>query len=74
VRKLTLWQAVALASELGVAFAIGVLVGLFLGHQVDRRLGLDFPAFMLLGALLGLMSSVYSSYLLVRIAVRPRKE
>jgi F0F1-type ATP synthase assembly protein I len=74
VRNLTLWQAGALATELGVAFAIGVLVGLFLGHQIDRWLGLDFPAFMLLGALLGLMSAMYSSYQLVRIAMRPRKE
>jgi F0F1-type ATP synthase assembly protein I len=74
MRNLTLWQAGALATELGVAFAVGVLLGLFIGHVIDDRLGLQFPVFMLIGAGLGLASAMYSAWQLVRISLRPRKE
>ncbi len=74
MQNLSIWQAVAIATELGIALAVGVLIGLFLGHVVDDRLGLQYPVFMLLGALIGLASGVYSFAKMVRIATRPRKE
>ena len=74
VRNLSIWQAVAIATELGVAFAVAVLIGLLVGHVIDSKLGLEFPIFMGLGALVGLASGVYSATQFVRFATRPRKE
>jgi F0F1-type ATP synthase assembly protein I len=74
VRNLSIWQAVTIATEFGIALAIGVLLGLFLGHVIDDRLGLQFPVFMMLGALLGLASGVYSVARMVRYVTRPGKE
>ena len=70
MRNLTIWQAVAFATELGVAFAIAVLMGLFLGHLADDRLGNSVPFLTILGAFLGLAAGVYSSAQLVQYVVR----
>lgn len=72
--NISIWQAVAIATELGVALAVGVLIGLFLGHVVDEKLGLPYPIFMLLGALVGLASGVYSFAKLVSRLTQSRKE
>ena len=74
MQNLSIWQAVAIATELGVALALGVLFGLFLGHLADEKLGLQYPVFMLLGALIGLASGVYSFAKMVRRFTKPRKE
>jgi F0F1-type ATP synthase assembly protein I len=74
VQNLSIWQAVAIATELGVALAVGVLLGMFVGHFIDERLGLQVPVFMLFGAILGLASGVYSFAQMVRRFTRPRKE
>lgn len=74
VRNLSVWQAVAIATELGLALAIGVVLGLLLGRFLDERLGLQVPVFMLLGALLGLASGVFSFARMVQFVTRPRKE
>jgi F0F1-type ATP synthase assembly protein I len=51
---------------LGIAFALAVLMGLFLGHVADDRLGNSVPIFAILGSLLGLAAGVYSSARLVQ--------
>ncbi len=67
MRSLTIWQAMAIALEAGTAMAIGVIVGMLLGHIIDGRLGGDFPIFTIGGALVGLISGVVG---LARIAQR----
>ncbi|MEA2639535.1 MAG: putative F0F1-ATPase subunit Ca2+/Mg2+ transporter [Chloroflexota bacterium] len=74
VRNLTIWQAVAYATELGIAFATSVLLGVFVGHVVDDRVSNEAPIFTLLGALLGLAAGVYSTIQLVQVLTRPEKE
>ena len=70
MRNLTIWQAVAFATELGVAFAVAVLMGLFVGHLADDRLGLSVPILTILGSFLGLAAGVYSSAQIVQYVVR----
>jgi len=74
VRNLTIWQAVAFATELGIAFATAVLVGLFAGHLVDERLGHEVPVFTMLGAFLGLTAGVVSTAQMVQYLTRRGKE
>jgi hypothetical protein len=74
MRRLTIWQAVVFATELGIALAVTVLVGLLLGHMADDRLGLELPAFTMLGALAGLAAGVYSSVHMMQFLTRPGKE
>lgn len=74
MRNLTLWQAVAYATELGFAFAAAVLVGLFIGHFADDRLGNDVPVLTMLGSLVGLAAGVYSTAQIAQFLIRPRKE
>jgi F0F1-type ATP synthase assembly protein I len=52
---------------LGVQFAAAILVFLFAGQWLDRRLGTS-PWLMLLGVLLGAGGGIYSMY---RRLVRP---
>jgi len=74
VRNLTIWQAVAYATELGLAFATTVFLGLFIGHVVDDRISNGAPIFTVLGALVGLAAGVYSMTRLVQVLIRPEKE
>ena len=74
MRNLTVWQALAFATELGIAFATAVLLGLFLGHVADDRLGNGVPVLTLLGSLVGLAAGVYSSAQMAQFLSRPRKE
>ena len=70
MRNLTIWQAVAFAMELGLAFAIAVLMGLFVGHLADGWLGNTVPVLTILGAFLGLAAGVFSSAQIVQYATR----
>lgn len=72
--NLSIWQAVAFATELGVAFATAVILGVFLGHLVDVQLDNDIPVATFLGAFLGLGAGVYSMIQIVQWLSRPRKE
>jgi len=72
--NMTVWQAVAFATELGIAFATAVLLGLFLGHFADDRLGNEAPILTILGSMIGLAAGVYSSAQIVQFLSRPRKE
>jgi len=74
MRDLTLWQAVGYATELGLAFATAVFLGLFLGHAADDWLRNDAPILTIVGALLGFAVGVYGVVRLAFFVVRPRKE
>jgi F0F1-type ATP synthase assembly protein I len=70
VRKLTLWQAVALSTQFGFLLAASVFIGFGLGWLVDRWTGIGAIAY-LLGALLGMVSGVYSVVQLVQKFLKP---
>ena len=69
MRKLTLWQAVAISTQFGFLLAASVLVGTLLGWLVDRWTSIGTIA-ILIGALLGMISGVYSIIRLVQTLVR----
>ena len=70
MRKLTLWQAVAVSSQFGFILAASVLVGLGLGWLVDSWTQVG-PIAYLGGALLGMASGIFSAVKLVQTAVKP---
>lgn len=72
--NLSIWQAVAFATELGVAFATAVIIGVFVGHFADVYLGNTIPVGTFLGAFLGLAAGVYSTIQMVQWLSRPKKE
>lgn len=74
MRNLTIWQAAAIASEVGLALAATVLVGTFAGLWLDSQVANGLPIFTFAGALLGLVAGVYSIAQLVPYLTRPRKE
>jgi F0F1-type ATP synthase assembly protein I len=74
MRNLTMWQAVAYATELGLAFATAVFLGLFVGHAADDWMRNEAPIFTTVGALLGFGAGVYSTAKLALMIVRPGKE
>ncbi len=64
MRRLTLWQAVAISTQLGFLLAASVLIGLVLGWLVDSWTHVGIIAY-LLGALLGMASGIFSIVKLV---------
>ncbi|MBM2810524.1 MAG: putative F0F1-ATPase subunit Ca2+/Mg2+ transporter [Chloroflexi bacterium] len=74
MRNLTIWQAVAYASELGFALAATVLVGTGLGYLTDQWLRNEAPVFIVVGSLLGLAAGTYSIARLAKAVTRPEKE
>ncbi len=74
MRNLTIWQAAAIASEVGLALAASVLVGMFAGVWLDSRLANGLPIFTIVGSLVGLAAGVLSMAQLVPYLTRPRKE
>lgn len=69
MRRLTIWQALAISSQFGILLAVSVLVGIGLGWLADRYTGVG-PIAYLVGATLGLIAGVYSMVKLVRLVVR----
>lgn len=53
------FQVFALASSISVQFAVSVVVGWWIGHFFDRRLGLETPWLGVLGLLLGIGAGIY---------------
>ena len=72
MRGLTLWQAVAISTQLGIALAVSVFVGLGLGWLVDSWTHVGVIAW-LIGALLGLVAGTYSIVQLAQGLIRPNK-
>jgi F0F1-type ATP synthase assembly protein I len=73
MRKLTLWQAVAISTQFGFLLAASVLVGILLGWLVDKWTGVGTIA-VLVGALLGMIAGVYSIIRLVQTLVKTGAE
>ncbi len=69
MRNLSVWQAVAIASQVGVVFATAVAIGLFAGWYLDSVLNTG-PFLTVVGALLGTASGVYSCIQIVRFLNR----
>ncbi|HEY7062432.1 MAG TPA: AtpZ/AtpI family protein [Chloroflexota bacterium] len=69
MRKLTIWQAVAISTQFGFVLAASVLVGLGLGLLVDRWTHVGAIAY-LVGALLGMASGIASIVKLVNTFLR----
>ena len=65
MRKLTLWQAVAISTQFGILLAVSVFIGFALGWLVDRWTGVGAISY-LVGALLGMISGIYSVVRLVQ--------
>jgi F0F1-type ATP synthase assembly protein I len=65
VRNLTVWQALIVASQLGFVLAAGVAIGLLAGWYLDSVTHTS-PLFTMLGALLGMISGLYSCVQIVR--------
>lgn len=70
MRRLTLWQAVAISSQFGILLAVSVLVGTGLGWLVDQWTGVGSVAY-LVGALLGMISGIVSVVRLVQAFLKP---
>lgn len=71
---MTIWKAAAIALEAGTAMAVAVLIGLFLGMQLDERLGSRLPIFAILGPLIGLASGAYTFGRVAQYMKRPKGE
>ena len=69
-----MWQAMAYATELGIALAVTVLVGTGLGYLADQWMRNGAPVFMIVGSLLGLAAGSYSIVRLGTVMIRPKKE
>ncbi|MFN0072043.1 MAG: AtpZ/AtpI family protein [Chloroflexota bacterium] len=58
-RNLRTWQAIAVATQFGVALAVAVGLGIFMGNAIDGWLGLqNAPVFTMIGVLVGLSSAI----------------
>src|ERR1041384_5924063 len=57
--SVTTFQALAVASQFGIALAVSVVLGYFAGHWLDDRLNTGI-IFTLIGVLLGLVATVLS--------------
>lgn len=69
MRNLGVWQALAIASQIGVVFAVTVALGLLGGLYIDSVLRFS-PMFTILGALVGVASGVYGCVQTVRLLQR----
>ena len=69
MRRLTIWQAVAISSQCGFLLASSVFVGFALGWLVDRWTGVG-PVAYFVGATLGMVGGIYSMVKLVRVFMR----
>ena len=73
MRKLTMLQALAYASELGFVLAATVLAGTGLGYLADQWLRNEAPIFMVVGSLIGLAAGSISIVNLARVMTRPKE-
>ena len=66
MRKMSLAQAIVYATQLGATLAISVLIGLFVGIQVDNRMGIGVPVFTAVGSMVGFAAGIYGMLRLVQ--------
>ncbi|MSQ24013.1 MAG: AtpZ/AtpI family protein [Chloroflexi bacterium] len=71
---LTILKTAVIALEAGTAMAVAVLVGLFIGMQIDDRLGIHLPIFAILGPMIGLASGAYSFGRVAQFMKKPKGE
>jgi ATP synthase protein I len=57
----SVWEAVALAGQLGFTIAVPLVLGTFLGNYLDG-ITHQKTIFLLLGLLLGLIIGIYGAY------------
>ena len=69
MRRLTLWQAVAISTQFGFLLAASVLIGLALGWLVDSWTRVGALAY-LVGALVGMIAGIFSVVKLVQGVLR----
>ena len=69
MKNLSTVQALLIVSQIGVAFAAAVAVGLFIGSWVDSALHTS-PVFVIIGALAGTGAGIASAVQLARFANR----
>lgn len=69
MRNLSSWQAIAVASQMGFMLAATVAIGVFAGSYLDSMLNTS-PVFIILGAVAGLASGLYSCVQIYRFALR----
>jgi F0F1-type ATP synthase assembly protein I len=62
---ISIFQALAVASQFGITLAVSVVLGYFAGHWLDERLNTS-PVFTLIGVLLGLVAAVLNTVRLYR--------
>ena len=67
--SVTTFQALAVASQFGIALAVSVVLGYFVGQWLDGRLGTGI-IFTLIGVLLGLIGSAMNTVRLYRALMR----
>ena len=67
--SVTTFQALAVASQFGIALAVSVVLGYFVGQWLDERLRTGI-IFTLIGVLLGLVGSVMNTVRLYRALMR----
>jgi len=72
VGQITIWQALAIASQFGILLAVSVFVGFGLGWLVDRWTGIG-PIALFVGATLGMVAGIWSMVKLVRTFLRSRE-
>jgi len=69
VKRLSTWQALIVASQLGFVLAAGVATGLIVGWYLDSVLNTS-PVFTVIGALAGMIAGLISCVQIARAAQR----
>ena len=67
MKNLSTLQALLIVSQIGFAFAVSVIIGVFAGIYLDSLLH-SSPVFAILGTVLGSGSGVYGAVQLARAA------
>ncbi|MGI5835249.1 MAG: AtpZ/AtpI family protein [Chloroflexota bacterium] len=65
MKRLTTWQALIVASQLGFVLAASVGIGLYAGWYLDSVLNTS-PVFAIIGALAGMVAGILSCVQIVR--------
>ncbi len=72
MNNLRMWEAIVIASQVGIVFAASVVIGLLIGWYLDSITHLS-PVFILLGALAGTAAGIFSVAQLVKLIQTNRR-